>query len=126
MRRLWSCSDRCCLSMPQRSWCGVICVPAKSGDQMSANKKIVVENLRLSYGSNEVLHGISFDVYENEILGIIGPAQSGKTSLLRCINRTIEFNANARVSGTLKVDGIDVQDQDVFELRQNIGMVAPL
>lgn len=93
---------------------------------MSAKKKVVVENLRLSYGSKEVLHGISFDVYENEILGIIGPAQSGKTSLLRCINRTIEFNASARVAGTLKVDGIEVQDQDVFELRQNIGMVAPL
>jgi phosphate transport system ATP-binding protein len=93
---------------------------------MSVHKKVAVENLRLSYGSTEVLHGISFDVYENEILGIIGPAQSGKTSLLRCINRTIEFNASARVRGTVKVDGIDVQDQDVFELRQNIGMVAPL
>lgn len=92
----------------------------------SNNVKISVDNLRLSYGSTEVLHGISFDVKENEILGIIGPAQSGKTSLLRCINRTIEFSPNARVKGTIKVDQKDVKEQDVFQLRRKIGMVAPL
>ena len=89
-------------------------------------KKIEVSNLRLSYGAREVIHGISFDVYENEILGVIGPAQSAKTSLLRCINRTIEFTANAKVSGSLKMDGVEVSQQDVFELRRKVGMVAPL
>ena len=93
---------------------------------MTPAKKIEVQNLRLSYGSKEVIHGISFDIYRNEILGVIGPAQSAKTSLLRCINRTIEFSADARVSGTIKVDGVDVLKQDVFELRRKIGMVAPL
>lgn len=88
--------------------------------------KIQIENLRLSYGSNEVIHGISFEIPENEIFGIIGPAQSGKTSLLRCINRTIEFTADAKVSGTVRVDGADVRRQNVFELRRKIGMVAPL
>jgi phosphate transport system ATP-binding protein len=91
-----------------------------------AGKKIEVQDLRLSYGRKEVIHGISFDIYEREILGIIGPAQSGKTSLLRCINRTIEFTVGARMSGTIKVDGIDAKRQDVFELRRKIGMVAPL
>ena len=90
-------------------------------------KKIEVRDLRLSYGHKEVIHGISFDVYANEILGIIGPAQSAKTSLLRCINRTIDFNDNAKVSGTIKVDGEDVQKvRNVYELRRKIGMVAPL
>ncbi len=89
--------------------------------------KVEVENLRVSYGANEVIHGIGFHIEPNEILGIIGPAQSGKTSLLRCINRTIEFNAAARVSGTIRVDGEDVQKmRNVFELRRKIGMVAPL
>ena len=46
-----------------------------------------------------MIHGISFDVLPNEIFGIIGPAQSGKTSLLRCLNRTIEFTAGARMVG---------------------------
>jgi len=89
--------------------------------------KISVRDLRLSYGPNEVIHGISFDVCCNEILGVIGPAQSGKTSLLRCINRTIEFTANAKVSGAIQVDGEDVlKVKDVYELRRKIGMVAPL
>jgi phosphate transport system ATP-binding protein len=90
-------------------------------------KKIEVEALRLAYDSREVIHGVSFDVYENEILGVIGPAQSGKSSLLRCLNRTIDFSAVARVSGTIRVDGEDVRKtRDVFALRRKIGMVAPL
>ena len=90
-------------------------------------KKIEVEELRLAYSSKEVLHGISFAVHENEILGIIGPAQSGKTSLLKCLNRTIDFVAGARVAGVVRVDGEDVRRvRDVFSLRRKIGMVAPL
>jgi phosphate transport system ATP-binding protein len=89
--------------------------------------KVQVENLRLSYGPKEVIHGISFDIEPNEILGIIGPAQSGKTSLLRCINRTIEFTANAKPSGVIRVDGMDVKEmRNVYELRRRVGMVAPL
>ena len=89
--------------------------------------KIRVDELRLAYDSKEVIHGISFQLERNEILGIIGPAQSGKSSLLRCLNRTIDFAANARVSGTIRVDGQDVrQVDDLFGLRRKIGMVAPL
>ncbi|MCX8157028.1 MAG: phosphate ABC transporter ATP-binding protein [Verrucomicrobiae bacterium] len=93
----------------------------------SRNKRVEVQDLRLSYGKKEVIHGITFDIYEREILGIIGPAQSGKTSLLRCLNRTIDFVANAHVSGTVKVDGEDVRKvKDIYALRRKIGMVAPL
>ena len=94
---------------------------------MSAQRKIEVSNLRLAYGEREALKGISFDVYQNEILAVIGPAQSGKTSLLRALNRTLEFTTNARVSGTIKVDGEDVHRvKNVHALRRKIGMVAPL
>ena len=93
----------------------------------AAETKIQVEELRLAYGAKEVIHGISFDVYSHEILGVIGPAQSGKSSLLRCLNRTIDFTATARVSGTVRVDGEDVRrTRNVFALRRKIGMVAPL
>ncbi|MGD8896497.1 MAG: phosphate ABC transporter ATP-binding protein [Acidobacteriota bacterium] len=89
--------------------------------------KIEVEDLRLAYGTKEVIHGISFDVHQNEILAVIGPAQSGKTSMLRCLNRTIDFVAQAAVGGTIRVDGEDVRRvKDVFALRRKIGMVAPL
>jgi len=90
-------------------------------------KKIEVENLRLSYGSKEVIHGISFDIGQGEIFAIIGPAQSAKTSLLKCINRTLDFVAGAKVSGVIKVDGQDIsKSKNVYELRRKIGMVAPL
>jgi phosphate transport system ATP-binding protein len=92
-----------------------------------AVKEVEVRDLRLAYGGKEVLHGISFDVYRNEILAVIGPAQSGKTSMLRCLNRTIDFTASATVSGTVSVGGEDVRKMsDVFALRRRIGMVAPL
>ena len=68
-------------------------------------KEIEVQDLRLAYGSKEVLHGITFDVYRNEVLAVIGPAQSGKTSMLRCLNRTIDFTASAAVSGQVRVGG---------------------
>jgi phosphate transport system ATP-binding protein len=93
----------------------------------SSDTHVEVKDLRLCYGDREVIHGISFDVYRHEILSVIGPAQSGKTSLLRCINRTIEFVGNAKVSGTIRVDGEDVRaTKNVYELRRKIGMVAPL
>lgn len=89
--------------------------------------QIVVQDLRLAFGDKPVIRGISFHVQRNEIFAIIGPAQSGKTSLLRCLNRTVDFNSDARVSGSIQVDGQDIrQHQNVFELRRKIGMVAPL
>ncbi len=94
---------------------------------MTSAPHILVEDLRLAYGHKEVLHGISFSVRRNEIFGVIGPAQSGKTSLLRCLNRTIDFIPEARVSGIVRVDAEDVQRvKDVFALRRKVGMVAPL
>ena len=94
---------------------------------MAVEPKIAVENLRTWYGKKEVHHGLSFSIRPNEIFGIIGPAQSGKTTLLRAINRTLEITAGARVQGTIEIDGEDVQRvKDVHALRRRIGMVAPL
>jgi len=88
---------------------------------------VEIVDLRLRYGHREVLKGVTLDVRRNEILGIIGPAQSGKTSLLKTINRTLDGVPEASVTGLVKVDGEDVrQVKDVFALRRKIGMVAPL
>jgi len=93
----------------------------------NAAPHVEVSDLRLSYGMKEVIHGISFDVRRNEILGVIGPAQSGKTSLLRCINRTIDFTPDIHLTGRIVIDGEDVRKvRNVYALRRKIGMVAPL
>ena len=104
----------------------------KTGSKTLANpsnskKKIEIADLTVRYDGVEALKGISFDVYENEILGIIGPAQSGKTTLLKTINRTIELEPKAAVSGSVKIDGTDVKSiKNVNQLRRRIGMVFPL
>ena len=90
-------------------------------------KKIEIFDLKVRYDKKEVLKGISLDIYENEILAIIGPAQSGKTTLLKVINRTIEFVPGVWVGGTVKIDGKNVMEmRNVYELRRRIGMVFPL
>jgi phosphate transport system ATP-binding protein len=88
---------------------------------------VEISDLRVRYGRREALRGVTFDVRRNEVLGVIGPAQSGKTTLLRSINRTIDDTPGAVVSGRIRVDGVDVRKtKDVFGLRRRIGMVAPL
>jgi phosphate transport system ATP-binding protein len=92
-----------------------------------SDAKVEFEDLRVRFGRRDALTGVTFDVRRHEILGIIGPAQSGKTTLLRTINRTIEDVPGAVVTGTVRVDGEDVrQVRDLYSLRRKIGMVAPL
>jgi phosphate transport system ATP-binding protein len=85
------------------------------------------EGLGVRYGSKVALQDISLEVAANTIFAIIGPANSGKTSLLKCINRTIDFVPDASVSGRMFVNGVDVYEmRDVYRLRRRIGMVFPL
>lgn len=96
-------------------------------DPASPPPLIQVSNLRAGYGHHEALHGISFDVFPHEIFGIIGPAQSGKSTLLRILNRTLELVPGAHHSGEVHVGGQEIHSvPSVFELRRRIGMVAPL
>ena len=71
----------------------VLTIDMKSNSQNGSQTTPIIEvtDLKVHYGNKPALNGVSFDVYQNEILGIIGPAQSGKTTLLKVINRTLEF-----------------------------------
>ena len=94
---------------------------------VSATAKVQFQGLTVRFGDHVALRDITLDVKHNEILGIIGPAGSGKTSLLRTLNRTLELTRGARVSGTVKLDGEDVyRVGSVSDLRRRVGMVAPL
>jgi phosphate transport system ATP-binding protein len=88
---------------------------------------VEISGLGVRYGGKEALRGINLEVRRNEVLGIIGPAQSGKSTLLKVINRTIEDVPGVIVAGSVKVDGEDVfRIRDVSTLRRKVGMVAPL
>jgi len=88
---------------------------------------IEIRNLAVSYAGKPALREISLEIPSNQIFGIIGPANSGKTTLLKCINRTIDFIGTAQVDGQVLVGGEDVRRMgNVYELRRRIGMVFPL
>ena len=93
------------------------------------DKRVVldVEELSISYGSKSALRDASFSVYENEIFGIIGPANSGKTSLLKAINRMDLVTSGMKVDGHVRFLGREVRKwKNVFALRRMIGVVFPL
>ncbi len=90
-------------------------------------KKIEIKGLKISYGQNLVVKNLNLDIYHNEVLAIIGPANSGKSSLLRSINRMTDFNNEVKVQGQILLDGQDIfEDEDSTFLRRRIGMVSPL
>jgi phosphate transport system ATP-binding protein len=90
-------------------------------------KKIQIKNLSVQYGAGNVIKDLNLDIYENEVLAIIGPANSGKSSLLRCVNRMIDFNQNSFVTGEILLDGENIfEEEDGTFLRRRIGMVSPL
>lgn len=90
-------------------------------------EKLAIEDLTIRYGDTVALDSASFKVFENEIFGIIGPANSGKTSFLRALNRMNEMTTGMTVDGVVRFDGTDVRDwRDVYALRSRIGVVFPL
>ncbi|MGQ9731464.1 MAG: phosphate ABC transporter ATP-binding protein [Candidatus Zipacnadales bacterium] len=93
----------------------------------SAPVKIDIRNLTVSYGSKAVLHSVSLPILRNEILAVIGPANSGKSTLLRALNRTLELTSHAQVSGQVLLDGEDIlAERDARRIRQRIGIVFAL
>ena len=91
------------------------------------NIHIRFDNVTVRYGPKTALEGVSLEIPEKHIFAIIGPANSGKTTLLKCINRTIDFVTIAKVCGRVLIAEEDVfRLRDVYQLRRRVGMVFPL
>ncbi len=86
-------------------------------------EKIVVQNLNYYYGPKQGLRDINFSIYANEILAIIGPANSGKTTLLRAINRLDDENDEITSAGRILFDDQDIHTMEATLLRKKIGMI---
>ena len=84
------------------------------------NIKIHVEDLKKSFHKLQVLRGISTDIYEGEVVVIIGPSGSGKSTFLRCLNHLEQID-----SGKVVVDDVDIFDRktNINTTREKIGMV---
>ena len=91
---------------------------------MSQNIKISVRNLELFYGDNKALKNINIDIGQNEVTALIGPSGCGKSTFLRTLNRMNDLIDNVRITGEIKLDGVDIyKNDDVIELRTKVGMV---
>jgi phosphate transport system ATP-binding protein len=89
--------------------------------------KFEIRDLAVAYGKVQGLKALTLDIYENEILSIIGPSNSGKTSFLRTLNRLNDLEPQARTTGTVKLDGRDIfKDMSAESLRQRVGMIFAL
>ena len=89
--------------------------------------QVEFRDVTVTYGGQAALRQVTLQIPERQIFAIIGPANSGKTTLLKCINRTIDFVPSARVTGLVLVAGQDVNRlRNVYELRRRVGMVFPL
>ena len=84
------------------------------------NVKIHVAHLKKSFGALDVLMDINTDIYEGEVVVIIGPSGSGKSTFLRCMNRLEEATA-----GDVIVDGVNLSDKkiNINQIRERVGMV---
>lgn len=87
---------------------------------MSVSPILELIGLRKSYDTLEVLRGIDLQVFSGELVCVVGPSGSGKSSMLRCCNRLEQSTG-----GQVVIDGVDITlpDVDINAVRQQIGMV---
>ena len=84
--------------------------------------KISIKELNLYYSTFQALKDISLDIENGEILAVIGPANSGKSSLLRALNRLYEIDS-ARVTGDIELDGVSIFKLPINDLRRRVGII---
>lgn len=94
---------------------------------MLAEKKqpiLRIRNLNIWYDDKQLLRDISFEVQERQVTAFIGPANSGKSTLVRCLNRLNDFTPNFMSTGEILFKGSDLHEaSDPTSLRKQIGMV---
>lgn len=87
--------------------------------------KLSVRDLNVYYGANQVLKNINMEIGRCEVTALIGPSGCGKSTFLKCMNRMNDLVRQARIDGSVVLDGEDIYDSrtDVTLLRKKVGMV---
>ena len=88
-------------------------------------KKLIIEHLNAWFGNVQALKDINLDIEENGVTAVIGPSGCGKTTFVRCLNRIHEVVDNAKVNGSVLLDGENIYSNtmDPVLVRRRIGMV---
>ncbi len=92
---------------------------------MRENPIISFKDFTFQYDAQKqpTLKNINLDIYPGEKILICGASGSGKSTIGNCINGLIPFSLNGRITGSLKVDGIETKDSSIFELSTRVGTV---
>jgi len=93
---------------------------------VNSGVKFEIHDLNIWFGSLHAIKHVNMDIRSNEILSIIGPSNSGKTTFLRTFNRLNELNTNYKITGKVELERVDVRGIEVEELRRKVGMVFAL
>ena len=88
-----------------------------------AGPKLRASHVDFFYGKFQALHNISIEFPQNQITALIGPSGCGKSTFLRTLNRINDTIRGARVTGEVVMDGNNILQVDVTELRRRVGMV---
>lgn len=96
-----------------------------SADHSQDDLIVQTQDLCLYYGAKQALFDISMDFPRHQVTALIGPSGCGKSTLLRCLNRMNDLIDDVSVTGSILLDGEEVNDAslDVIELRRRVGMV---
>jgi phosphate transport system ATP-binding protein len=89
----------------------------------AVRERMSAESLWLAYNENWVVRDVTLPVRQGEVLALIGASGSGKTTLLRSLNRLTEITSGAARSGRITLDGREIYELEVNELRRRVSMV---
>ncbi|MGA2760216.1 MAG: ATP-binding cassette domain-containing protein, partial [Candidatus Cybelea sp.] len=92
---------------------------------VAAGELLATESLSAYYGSRQAVAEVTIAFRRKAVTALIGPSGCGKTTLLRCLNRIHEINFDARVEGSVLLEGQDIYggDVDPMAIRRRVGMV---
>lgn len=82
-----------------------------------------IQNLKLSFGDNEVLKGIDLNVDQGDVVTFIGPSGTGKTTILKCVNYLVEPHEGKMKLSDINVDFKTINKKEILSLRRNTAMV---
>ncbi len=87
--------------------------------------RMTCRGVNVHYGDKQAIRNVSLDIGRKQVLAMIGPSGCGKSTFLRTLNRMNDTIDGCRVSGEIKLDGLDIydKDMDVVPLRAEVGMV---
>jgi phosphate transport system ATP-binding protein len=95
------------------------------GDITVENPRMTCHAVNVYYGEKQAIRNVSLDIGRNEVVAMIGPSGCGKSTFIRCLNRMNDTIDTCRVTGEIKLDGVNIYDRsiDVVPLRAQVGMV---